>query len=653
MSILPFGAQEERVESYPYTDEERKFVSGVYQQFQKCYTLKAEPLDILGTNGNGATSNLQDYWNLSVQDYAVLADAIRDPNDPVEQYQSTIARDKTDVFIASLTSQLLYPDVLAQNSDQDIDKVISRVGSAILEWQYKNDGWPAESGQQKSNRYVHKSAVEGTCFVLDAVTREGLESELIPNEEIFLNTFWEPNLQKHNVIFRAKLNMLYDQAEQLFGHMDNWKYVGKGSWIANWYNEAPFLKDGWQGIEWDDRIQILYVWKRATPAELKELKKAKKVKASAKRACFYNVLLNDVPMFPIDNLSPYKHGFFPINVLKLFEFAKPEFIFGQSVGGKIREDKRWIDAWKTLLRYKAKLGLLKPSLVIGGTVDEEILLPSKMTSVEAGLEIRPIEGIADGISGFDIQMLQMAENEIDRGTVSPQSAGQSAERKETARASVIMAANAEKMFDTVSQHFADFQSSRSMPVLLASFQMLTKSDLKKIAIPDQQLSDGTRGSFEVIFQDPGEMTKEEEMQASFDLMNKEGASKKNGVSKEIAMVNPKYLDDIKFYVTSDAASLLQDKSIMKMQAFEKILPIALQNPDLADRKAAFREYLRMNDVTERILAKDTPQAPPHGAGQPPTQQGGLPSPQEPQQPPADALLSQMSQQVTGEKMPSL
>lgn len=639
MTILPFGDKEESPEPFPWKPEQRRYVSGIYEKFQKAYTLKSEPLDILGGQC------LQEYWNQSVADYGVLADTIADPNDPVEQYQSTISRDKTDVFIANLIGQLLYSGVIAQNNEQEIDRIVSRVGSAMLEWAYKNDGWPSESGQQKNARYIHKAAVEGTAFVVDVVTKDGLESELVPNEEMYFSTFWQPDLQKHPYIIRAKLNTLYDEAEQMFGHMDNWKYVTKGSWVVNWYSEAPFLKDGFQGIEWDDRVQILYVWKKAIPSELKELKKQGRVRKNAKQACFYNVLVNDVMMFPVDNLLPYKHGFYNLARLKMFEFAKPEFLFGQSVPAKVREDKRWLDAWKTLLRYKGKLGVLKPSLITGGDIDEDILIPGKLTLVDDDIKVTPIEGISEGISNSDITLLQMAEGEIDRGTVSPQQSGQASSRKETARASVIMADNASKLLDAVSQQVAFFQSSRSFPTLLALFQFIQKRDIKKIAVPDQTLGDGLRGSLEVIFEDPGMLTEQEEMQKSFDIRSIEQKSRKVGSPKDVVYINPKYTDELKYYVTSDASSLMQDKGALRMQQMQADLPLLLQRPEI-DPKELIREYVRLKDYPDRIIAQGNAQGTPSMPGQSPA-----PSGQPGTQP--DMQADAASQAMTGMGMPSL
>jgi hypothetical protein len=222
MEILPFGGQAEPVETFDWDSSTRKYVAGVLSEFFKAYTLKMEPLDILGFKSTGQARRLQEYWDDSVLAYAALSETLRDPNDPVVPYQTTILRDKADAIISVLASNMLRFDVKAQNPEQAIDRSVSRVSSAILGWQFQNDGWPSESGQQKNVRYITKQVIEGTVHVMDIVTEDGLTSELVPNEEVFIKNFWQPDVQLQPFFVRAKLNLSYEEAEQMFGELENW-----------------------------------------------------------------------------------------------------------------------------------------------------------------------------------------------------------------------------------------------------------------------------------------------------------------------------------------------------------------------------------------------------------------------------------------------
>jgi len=626
---------------YEHTEDELDFVNTVWREFHNMHALKTGALAIL----DGRT--LQEYWDDSVRDYGILSTSIIDENDPVKQYQSTVSRDKADVFISDLTSQLLFPDVIAQNIEQEIDYIMSRVGSSILEWAHKNDGWPGETGQEKNTRYIKKAVIEGTCHVLDVITKDGLDSEMIPNEEVYIKNYWQTSIQKQPIFIRARVNLTFDEAELLFGDNEKWKYVEKGAWMSEFLVQNPALKDGFDGIDFEETVQVLYVWKLATPDELKELKKIGKIRKKTKRACFYNVLINNIPLYPVDNLSPYKHGFYPISKMIFTNFAKSEFYWGNSAPNKIKEDKRWLDAWKTLLRFKGKLGVLKPSLIYGGSIDDDIILPSKMTEIEQGVEIRPIEGVADGVSQADITLLQMAEGEIDRGTVSPQVAGQQTSRKETARATVISAANSERLLDSISQNLGFFQTSRSFHILLSMFQFIPKRDIKKIAVPDQTLQDGLRGNFEIIFESSKERSMLQTLEDSMEIYQQEKKSRESGTPKEIVYVNTDYLDELNYYVTADASNILQTKSIQKAQAFESDMPLMYQMPDLYDRKEVSREHIKVRGYSTRLLAK-APEMP---------QGGGLAQmmggKQQPRQPPQEQMMNETAEAMTGQGLPAL
>lgn len=642
---MPFADAME-TETYAPTFDERKFISDALVAFAECHTLRNAPQPILG----GMT--LREFWDRSEADYTVTCDELQNENDPVKKYQTTISRDKANIFVAHIAGSLMYPDVVAQNADQSIDQTWGRVGTSLLYWAHRQDGWPNESGQQKAERQAHTTVVKGTSFCIDIVTKDGLESEEIPVEEMYFPTFVQPNIQKIPVIFRAKLNVLYEEAEVLFGKNENWKCVRKGnSWLMDAEME-PELKKSYDSIVQEGKVSILYVWKRARPDELVELKKKRKVRAKAERACFYNVIMNGVLMFPADNVLPYKHGYYPIS-RAAFEYFRSDYFYGNSCPNKMREDKKWKDEWKTLMRYKGKLGAAPPLLTIGGSIDEQMTFPAKQTTVPEGVTVEKVPGISEGISNSDIQLMQMTDSEIDRGSASPQTAGQRGE-KQTARAEVIQAANAQKMLEPFSRQWAYFMQSRSFHILLSLLQYLPKRDIKKIAVPDQTLSDGLTGTFEVIFEDVRKLEETEHLKRSLELGAEERKSRERGIAKETVYVAPSMTDDIKFFLFSDASAGLEDKNILKQQDFTANLELMLERPEFVSTEVV-REWVRMKGYNEKILAKggqNAPIAPQNAPGAvfrgPAGGGGGQGMPTE-----GDVAANAMSEAVTGEKMPAL
>lgn len=625
--------------------EQHRYVGDTYSSFLEMYTMwnMGEPL-------LGGASPLK-FWDQSVMDYAVLAKEVQDPNDPVEQYQTTISRDKTDDIYANLSSKFFYPSCIAQNSEQSIDRTLGKVGDATLYWQYKQDGWPSESGQQKNARLVHKACVEGTAYTLDLVDEDGyLNSELIPNEEVFYPNLWQPNIQLQKRVYRAKLNMTVGEAEELFGDYEAWDEVDTtGGWTDAFQITHPALKGLFDGIVQNDKISILYVWERATQKQLKEMKRKRKVDSKAKRAWYYNVIVNNVPMFSIENVSPYKSGFLPISKMIFEPMAKTEYALGNSVPNKCKEDKRWKDAWKTNLRWRGQLAGMPPQLVIGGHLDgEEVMIPSQFTSVPEGVTVEAVPGIVP-ITSTDIQLMNMADQEIDRSTMEPSPSGDQA-----ARTAMIQQANAQAMLQPFTQQLAFFAASRSMHILTASFQRLPKGSLAKIVVPDQTLDDGLTGTFEVIFKEPEDVLMSEvdndefeneksqldeagiehdqndlrRLMHSMKMQQKNQHSRKANQPTDRIYVSPTYLKDLRFYLFADAANAMQDRDAMAKMNFQQAMPLMLQDQtgSIVPREV-WHEYVRIMGLNDRLLSKGN-QAPapqmPQQAGANPQAQGGMP-----------------------------
>lgn len=588
--------EERQYLSYSYTPEERKFVSDWWNEFMLLWQMKNAPQDILG----GRT--LQSFWDDSVRDYAVIADQIEDPNDPVQQYVSSIARNKSDIFIGNMIGQLLYPSVKAVNADSKTDRVLSRVTRSLLEWAHMNDGYPSETGMVKNVRYVSKMVIEGTVHIQDDVRKDdGLISSMVPNEEIFVPNFWEPDLQKQSHLIRAQLNVTWENAERLYGHCENFQHV-KPQFSDFWFIQRPEYKQLFQGIIRNRRVQVMHVWKDLTRAQLKMEIKAGRLSSQTKQAKYYNVMINDIPMYPVDNLSPYKDGLFPISKGIFATMAKSEYYWGNSLPNKIRYDKRWLDAWKTLLRFKGKLNALPPMVSLNGNfVDEEILLPAKITPITEELQLKRIEGVADPISQADVMLLDMAEAEIDSGSAAPSLGGQMPTKRMTKGEVQISDANAKRLMDVFVMQLAFLCQSRSFPIARRLFQFMPRSKVDTIVVSDQRLSDGLRGDLQVIFKKLPKMTHDEVAYHSETLLQKQIKTRKAKEPVDTVFLDPSYLEDINLFLYVDAASVLEDKDAIKKLEHRQNMQMYLSRPDLFSAQEAARMFVRYNDDPDELL----------------------------------------------------
>lgn len=615
------------VEQYIHTEEDTKYINRIWSEFRLMWELRNRPLDFLQTN-------LQGFWDKSNTDYNILA-PLQQEGDPVKSYTSPISRDQSDLFIANLAGQLLIPSVTAENPGIGIDKTIGRIAKSLLDWAHQNDGFPSDNGHQKLTRAIHKMVVEGTVHIQDNVSIDGLESELVPNEEIFIPNFWESNIQKQGMLIRAKLNLTWEEGEAIWGELPNWKYVKPGftDW---WFVQRPKFKQLWDGILRERRLQVIYVWIPLNKKELAEQKDKGRLDKKCKKAKWFNIIINDIPMLPLDTLSPYKDGEYPISKGVFCYFSKSEFYWGNSLPNKIKQDKDWMDSWKTLLRYKGKLNALPPLISKNGVfIDEEILLPNKITPISDNVELTRIEGVGDPISQSDVKILEMAEADVANSTRAPQIDIDTNAKVGNAS---IMESNAQKVMNFFVMQVAFLIQARTFPILMRLFQFLPRSEIKTIAIPDQVLPDGTNGSLEIIWKKLPKMTPKQLMAVSYAIKVEQMDSAELGNNKEIRYLDPEYVRCMNYYVRYDFKRGVMAKSELEKQQFNQNLPIYLQNPDIFNRQRVGRKFIQMNGDDDSLLNESSqggqPQAP-----QSPPQPGQLPQGIIPQMTPKNPNLA--------------
>ena len=588
-----------KAQPYNPGDEERKFILEAYKSYQECFNLKQEKQAHL----DGRT--LKQFWDDSRADYDVLV-GIKDPNDPVTQYASAISRDTANGFISNLTMQLLYPSVTAQNENQEMDNVAGIVCRALLEWAHDNDGFPSENGLQKNTRYTHTQVVDGTVHIQDDIIEGRHFSQLIPNEEWFVPNFRQPNLQLQPYCFRCQENITYEEAESIYWALPNWKSVVAGP-VSNW--PTVFGDFVYKQIIEEHKVQIVHIWKQVPKSKLKD---------GVKQAKYYNVLVNGVLMFAPENLLPYDDGFY--NVTKgVFEyFSDANYYWGNSSDNKGRQDKKWLDGWKTLIRHKAKLSTI-PSLITynGFVIDEDMFIPGRASQAPVGMkpeDIGVVPGTNTGVTQSDMLVLNDAKNEIQSGGISNQGMGKESEGAQTAREAVIREENEQKILGSFGLQVGFVVQARTFPILQRLLQFISYDEIRKICIPDQYMGEGKYGSLEIVFQDNPAMTEEQQMAKSFDILKEQDKSEKQGKLKKIIFADKKYFRKLNLFVKAvPEVKPKRTSAFRKTEALEKYQVYA-SDPETFNKKASARKLVREmgDDPLEMINQAPPPEAVPQG-----------------------------------------
>lgn len=577
-------------EAWQPNEAQSKFVLDAYTDFQYDRNLRMQKQPLL----DGRT--LQEFWDYSESEYNVIVGP-EDINDPVTPYASAISRDKANAFISALTQQLLVPSVAAQNSLQEIDRKLSQISRSILKWQYDNDGRPAESGLIKFARAVHKMVVTGTVHVQDDVNECGQNtSNIVANEEIYLPNLFQPNIQKQSRVIRMQNAIEYGEAEREFGELDNFKrFVIPGmSAVMRLFEESEF-RQWFLAVTPKDAVHIMRIWRPVPYKKLQEYKRTGKLPKHVKCAKYFNVIINGILMFDPENLSPYHHGMYPISKGVFEWFSNPEFYYGNSLPNKARHDKKWLDGWKQLIRYKAKLSTIPPLITFNGSfVDSDVIVPGMISQAPAGMakdDIISIPGISNGLTNSDLAILNDGMSDIDRSTTAPQTAGQQGGNRTTAREALLIDANAKEALKMFGLQVAAFTEARSFPILKNSYQYLPKLSINKLSIPDQPLSSGSQGTLEVLFSKPVEMTKSELEKVEEGIYKEEAESAKKGAPKNIVILNTEYVRDLDFYLVASVDNAIRENSALREAKAEMHFNTYLSRPDIFNVRSAARQLV--------------------------------------------------------------
>ena len=584
--------------------EESKFLLDVYTDFLYDRRLKTQPQSIL----DGRT--LKQFWDESATDYNVLVGP-EDINDPVKPYASSISRDKAEDFIVRLSNQLLIPSVSAINTAQEFDNTMSRVSGSLLSWAHENDGRPAESGNQKNARYVHSMVVSGTCHVQDDIIDGRLRSTQVPNEEVYISNFYQHNIQLQPRLMRVQNVTNYEQAEMEFGELSNFRdYVVPMTGATMRLMENSKFREVYEAINPINSTFILRCWYPVPKKKLKEYITKGKLPKGVKQAKYFNIIINGVLMFPVDNLMPYHDGFYPINKGVFDLFSDPNYYWGNSMPNKSRHDKKWLDGWKTLIRYKAKLSAIPPLITFNGQfVDSDIVVPGMISQAPAGMtkeDVAGIPGIATGVTSADLEMANDAVSDIERSSLQKSFGAQ----RITAREVMVINDLNNQILQGFAVQIAYFVEARTFPILKRIFQFIPRYNIEKIAVPDQSLPSGASGIMEIIFSPPQEMTADELDNVELGLWKQERQSARMGKNKKITIINYEYLNELDLYIKASADSIVKETGAIRDAKAQQHFTTYVARPDLFNIKVAARKLVQgYGDNEDEMLVGPTNGAP--------------------------------------------
>jgi len=602
MDKIPQNQIPNNFPAYSPDENERKLLLQIYNDLQQDQQLKNHSHPILSNR------TLKDFWDQSNIDYTQFVEGENTDDDWFREYPSGITRDKANTFISNLVQKMILPNVFAQNTMQFIDRIISRVLRILLGWAIKNDGKPTNSGHSKFVRATHKCVIEGTMHRLIAINGDkNHETTIIPNEEVFIPNLWQPDIQKQGHFIWFQENLTYEEAKAEFGDLPNFKYVVPGR-IHDYLSETPYLKDYIGSIIDEKRVHIIRAWYP--------------VPGSKKPKKYFVVIINGVLMFPYDNKDAYRHGLYPISKW-IFELLDSHFYWGNSLPNKMRHDKKWADAYRTIIMNKGKLAMLPPMFAEDGlNVDGEVYEPAKITSITGKADqLKEVPGVKPITQG-EVALLDVIQKSGDEASASPVASGMPSREQRTLGEVQMQDTAATRLMSLFGLMLAFGVEQEAYQILRNIIQFFPRkkiNELSKVNIPNQQLSSGKMGTMEIIFENVMSLSPEERLVRSKEILLEEMKSKKRGEAREIKYIDPSYAENLELF-TETVANPVERRSA----EMERYLAVAtyrelyFQNPGI-NQSVALRRTVRAvdPDAEEELIIEEpqVPQLPPGMEGQ--------------------------------------
>jgi len=437
----------------------------------------------------------------------------------------------------------------------------------------------------------------------------GLQTNIVPCEELLINNIYEYEIQKQKCLIRRRY-VEYSDMEGKYGHHKNWKFVPyngirvfyseeEGLFYENkddnhptlteeviYYNrrediEIPFVNGIYLGDEEVDDNPIKH--RRITEDENKE-----------------TVL---IPVYPFAKTG--------------YEFIdEKRFFYYKSVAFRLSQEQMQVDTLYRMIMDGTFMQVIPPIAGFGtGAVDDSILLPGAFTNFDKDSKIEKI----DTGARLDIGMstLGVLEKSMSESSQSPVAGGSLPDPNQKAF-TVAQAGQNErtqmKMFGKMIGRLVVDMGGLMADIILNHQTMGAIDELvgdelkmkyKTFLLPDQ-VKGGKKITKKMVFTDEFmdiSMTEAEELKQSFKV------KKEGGDDTEIYKINPVLFRNQRFLYTIEADQVLpQSDSFLKAWNIEA-LDRGINNPHI-DQELWTQEHLvetfHKGD-SERFMTKEQPQ----------------------------------------------
>ena len=504
-----------------------------------------------------------------------------------------ITRNKVISTAANLTSQLLFPNIFAQNDAQEEDKDAANVMRELIEYNIKNSNYetcflygviaglvnPVSYWKVDYTQNYQELWNEGKKEKVIDDLFSGFQHSLIPADEILIANAYQYDIQKQDFIIH-KRRISYGEAEARYGENEQFKHVRPG--VFTILGEDATFYDV-EDINDDLVEEVCYKSRRAD----EEVYFVNGV-FMGENATFNPMYHRTNENKPKYNLV--KYGAEPIDAMRFFYY--------KSLVAKMSNDQEAVDREWQMYFDAGFLATFPPTITMGaGKIDKSVIAPATTTDLPMNAKIEPLN-IANPNAA--LQALREAERSVVESSMDTQGAGSASGNQKTARESILLQQNMQtnlgimgKMIGTMVKEvgiLAVDDIIRYQTVGQAS--EITGEMSYKTFIIDGHVKGGKSVTSYIRFTDRllGKfMTKEERRKANLRLYEEAGDD------KEIYEVNPEAFAKMKYLITIDADALLQRNDAFerafKLEIYDRAIASPLIQSDPESMNKITRDFL--------------------------------------------------------------
>lgn len=507
-----------------------------------------------------------------------------------------ITRNKVISIAAHITGSIIYPQVFAQNENDEEDRDAAQVMRDLMEWTYDQSEYDKTFVYAVISACVNPAVIIEDCYLenyrtIKEITGKekwvsknvldeeysGFKNPIVPIDEIFIADIYEPSIQRQPFIIRRRA-ITYSSALAQYRENKNFEYVKPGVQSLFDENTGTFYEVQDDTLEGRLVEEVIY-YNRTLDLRL--------------------VFLNGIIITDAEQPNPREDKKYPF-VKFGYEPINDRFFYYKSLAFKLSPDQDVIDRLYQMVIDGTFLQLMPPSVVYGNEeVNSSIVTPGKITRfTEPETKFEKIDAGTNLNAGFNT--IQIVEKSLAESSMDVLQQGMSIKGSQTAFEISKLEENARIMLGLFGKMIGfaieELGKLRSNSIL----QYMTVGEIDEVAgnagklrfkkfILNNKNIEGKSKTKKIEFDMnmPDKMTQEEALDRSYGVLDEEGGL---DADTKIYKVNPTLFRKSKFLFRVYPEMIVPPSDRVKKAFNLEEYDRAIQNP-LANQEALYKDLL--------------------------------------------------------------